>query len=230
MIVLKSYGKSHEAYSDAAYLCGMGIDAVVMDERGYGGDLLGNSPDAIRIEVVEEQLDEALMLLETRDLDARPPETPFPNEALPDEPLVKFYRKLLITTIFLQCIFLFFWEYLVPEESDSSLLMGYLDSMAFAPFLDFYAWIYWPQMFFWFLAIFLSYHFFPIGREFYLLAVVLWLLTYLIQPIGAMPPLASFLSGILGLASNVALALMYFSPLNEKFKSREQSNPTHTEA
>ena len=57
MSILQTFSKSEDANMCAAYLASCGVDATVVDENGYGGNLLGSTvANAIRIEVPEDTL------------------------------------------------------------------------------------------------------------------------------------------------------------------------------
>jgi len=64
MPAVKSFNKAEEAHICAAYLMNEGVDAMVIDESGIGGNALGAVTGSIRIEVPESQETEAVTLLE----------------------------------------------------------------------------------------------------------------------------------------------------------------------
>lgn len=64
MTPVQTFPTAESAHLAAAYLGNAGIEANVIDERGFGGNLLGSTtPGGIRIEVAEEQKEEAERLL-----------------------------------------------------------------------------------------------------------------------------------------------------------------------
>ena len=69
MGTFRVYYKSEEAYADAAFLCGMGLNATVFDEQGFGGNALGASTESIRIELPDHEVTEATALLRRRQTD-----------------------------------------------------------------------------------------------------------------------------------------------------------------
>jgi hypothetical protein len=63
MTILQKYSKSEDAALDASWLMSEGIDATVIEDSGYGGNAFGFIEGSIRIEVPEEQLEQAQELL-----------------------------------------------------------------------------------------------------------------------------------------------------------------------
>ena len=68
MQILRSFSKSEDAYLVATLLRDRGIEAEVIDEGGYGGNILGAIKNSIRIEVPEEQFEEAREVLKEHPL------------------------------------------------------------------------------------------------------------------------------------------------------------------
>lgn len=67
MVRLKSFSKVENAHTTAAFLRSLDIEATVIDESSFGGNALGATPNSIRIEVPDEQLEDALKALEEMD-------------------------------------------------------------------------------------------------------------------------------------------------------------------
>ena len=55
MTILRSFSKSESAHAAATFLRSRDIEAVVIDDNAFGGNILGATKNAIRIEVPEEQ-------------------------------------------------------------------------------------------------------------------------------------------------------------------------------
>lgn len=64
MTILRSFSRSESAHAAATFLRSREIEAVVIDDNAFGGNILGAMKNAIRIEVPEEQVEEAKRLLE----------------------------------------------------------------------------------------------------------------------------------------------------------------------
>jgi len=64
MITLRSFSRSEGAHAVATFLRSRDIEAVVIDDNALGGNILGATKNAIRIEVPEEQLERARELVE----------------------------------------------------------------------------------------------------------------------------------------------------------------------
>ncbi len=56
MQILRSFSKSEDAHLFATLLRDRDIDAEVIDDSAYGGNILGAIKNSIRIEVPDEQL------------------------------------------------------------------------------------------------------------------------------------------------------------------------------
>ena len=61
---LRAFTKSEDAHLVASFLKSNEIEAVVIEDGGFGGNILGATKNAIRIEVPEEQFKEAESVLE----------------------------------------------------------------------------------------------------------------------------------------------------------------------
>lgn len=64
MKILRSFSKSENAHLAATLLRSEGIEAVVIDDSAFGGNILGATKNAIRIEVAEADEDRAREILE----------------------------------------------------------------------------------------------------------------------------------------------------------------------
>ncbi len=68
MQILRSFSKSEDAHLLATLLRDRDIDAEVIDDSAYGGNILGAIKNSIRIEVPDEQYDAARKVLEAHPL------------------------------------------------------------------------------------------------------------------------------------------------------------------
>jgi hypothetical protein len=73
MTVIRVYSKVEAAYLDAAYLGGLGVESTVIDERGYGPNLMAAATSAIRLEVDDDRAEEARRLLRAQIQDTQKP-------------------------------------------------------------------------------------------------------------------------------------------------------------
>lgn len=55
MQILRSFSKSEDAHLLATLLRDHGVEAIVIDDNAYGGNILGAIKNSIRIEVPEDQ-------------------------------------------------------------------------------------------------------------------------------------------------------------------------------
>jgi hypothetical protein len=225
---LRAYSKSEEAYTDAAFLCGMGLDATVYDERGYGGNLLGLSGESIRIEVPDEQLEEAVRLLATKEsertnkgLEGGVKVAVVPN----DSKLVVTLRVFLVSELVLYaCIFgyQYWFRVTTPFAVDE-----YLRTLVLSETLWRLAWHgYWPSLLLSLVSTILCWNFSRIGRSLYLFTTVWSIVATLGPPPTLMVPLEVFLNTLYGTVTSMALALMYWSSLNERFEGGKDDVPT----
>jgi len=223
MAILRSYSKSEDAYVDAALLGGMGLDATVVDERGYGGNMLGTTTSAIRIELPEDQLDEARQHLAAsvaQEAVAQAPE-PFRAEVVPvsSGALPLFLRGILLLDIAWSLCVLFLpdWGFETPPPA----VDDYLRSLAFSDRLwDLVAISFRPYILICLLSSVLCLFYLRLGRSLFAFAMVWGVLMMLGPPPQLLGPTAGFFGSLIGTLAPIALALMYWSPLSARFSER----------
>tara|TARA_R110002096_G_scaffold4501_2_gene21040 strand:+ start:1762 stop:1977 length:216 start_codon:yes stop_codon:yes gene_type:complete len=64
MVILKTFSTAEQAHVIRTVLSNEGIDATVIDDNAFGGNALGAIQSSIRIEVPENQLDQAQEILD----------------------------------------------------------------------------------------------------------------------------------------------------------------------
>lgn len=67
MKILRSFSKSETAHLAATLLRSEGIEAIVIDDSALGGNILGATKNAIRIEVAESDFERAREVLQQAD-------------------------------------------------------------------------------------------------------------------------------------------------------------------
>lgn len=218
MPVFRAYSKSEEAYADAAFLCSMGLDASVVDERAFGGNLLGTSTEGIRVELSEEQLATATQLLETRDFDVSktlPKETITPDHST--FTLGRWLRALLIFDLIGGALLLTLELACYTEPPPP--VQQYLDSQAFSDALWRLAYIsHWPLILCHVLASILCFSYSRFGRSLFTFTIIWSIVIQLGPPPQIYGPTLSFFGSLQWTAAIMALALMYWSPLHERFR------------
>lgn len=214
MATLRSYLKPEQAYVDAAFLCSMGLDASVHRDAVFGGNVLGASEAGCRIEVLEEQLEQAREMLDSKS----PEEARSQSIAdLPDEGrLLWFFRALLFYDVV--CMLAFAGVGAFREDSVPEPVAQYLSTLAFSNTLwEFAYFSYWPLVALVLVSNVLCFFFSRLGRSLYLASVVWGVLTQLGPPPAIYEPTEGFFVCIQTIVSSIALALMFWSPLQRRF-------------
>ena len=174
MPVVRTFLKSEDAFVAASLLESEGIDATVIDDSAYGGNLLGATKGAIRIEVPENQLERAKTVLGERDPTGAELATKAPVAA-PETLLQRAFRLLVVLELVSNTVALFLDRALYHDpppgqaaEWVGSLVGSYELYQAVAAF-----WI--PTLILVLLSSVLLFFYIRIGRVLFL-ATVAWLL------------------------------------------------------
>lgn len=216
MKILRSYSQSERAYADAAFLSSMGISATVIDERALGGNLLGVSSPDIRIELPDDEHSKALELLASKD-SQQAPEIASSTPAVAETNLLGLFRSILIFDVCCYAAYVGFPSHFVVEPPAS--VSDYLVSLAFSDALWRLAFVsYWPLIIFGVLSNVLCYWFSSIGRTLFAVTVVWSVLVQLGPPPQIFGPALGFLGSLQSILTSIALALMYWSPLRDRFR------------
>ncbi len=221
MPTLKTYQKPEAAFIDAGFLCSMGIEAVVSQDPAYGGLLFGATESPYRLEVSDAQLEQALALHSQRPVEEPPQAQPtyYPVDAVG---LHRFFRFILIYDTACCVLFTIYGHLLNPELPKS--VSEFLASLALSDGLWRFSYdSYWPLFTLRLLSNILCYFYIPFGRSLFAFTTVWSIVTYLGPPPMIFGPYYGFFGGIEGTLASIALALMYWSPVRERFFKRPQA-------
>ena len=221
MAIFRTYSKSEQACTDAALLCEMGLDAMVVEDRAYGGNILGATSASIRIELPEEQFAEAAGLL----AGIESPTQPSQAERAPSldssqqstAKLRRLLRWLLVFDLLFEgmvgcCPAFFISE--VPAEVER-----YFRNLAFSDALWRFAYLSsWPKFGLTIIANILCLAELRIGRSLFACTLAWAIFCTLGPPPQVLGPLVAFFGTLQWTGATIALALMYWSPLRERFE------------
>ncbi|MFN0125830.1 MAG: hypothetical protein ACKV19_03990 [Verrucomicrobiales bacterium] len=220
MTVLRVYLRAEEAYLDAAYLGGLGVETTVVDERGYGGNLLAAATSAIRLEVDDDQAEEARQLLHEQIKEAVTLSAPSATPA--GESLRTIFRGILVFDILWYMMALSNSHELSAYPSDEA--EAYFLTLSVSTRLDkLFELAYWPVLLVSLLASALCFFYVRWGRNLYTVTMLWSLVSTLTPPTSYYWPAAAFAATLQYTLSVIALALMYWSPLSEKFDAPPRS-------
>ena len=204
-----------EAYIDAGYLCSMGIEAMVTQDPAYGGVLLGVIESPHRLDVPDAQLDQAIALLGQRPVEVSPPTPPL-DVPIDATGLHRFFRFILIYDVICYIAFPLFGHLVTPEPPPP--VAEFLASLALSDGLWRLAYAsYWPMVTIGLLSNVLCYLYLPLGRTLFAITTVWSIVMQLGPPPMIFGPAYGFFGGIQGTLTSIALALMYWSPLRDRF-------------
>lgn len=217
MPTLRTYTKAEEACLDAGYLCSMGVEAVLAQDPCEGGTLPGVLGATHRLEVPEDERERAAALLSQRSVEAGPvPVQAYEQAPVDAARLHQFLRFILIYDVMCSLAFAFYGQWLNPEPPPA--VMDFLSSLALSE--ELWQWSYavqWPLVMMALVANVLCYFYHPFGRVLFTATLVGWVVTQLGPPPVILSPFSGFFGGLQGTLAAMALALMYWSPLRERF-------------
>lgn len=222
MAFVRSYQKAEDAYLDAAFLGSMGLDARVVDTRGDGGRAVGISEPNIQIEVPEAQQQEALDWLAKQEKNE--PEIPLPlfEPTWNTENLQVLLNTLLVFELGFQIWAALYSEVLYTQPPKD--VEVFLRSLALSDDLWEFAYIsQWPLAALLIVSNLLCLFHSRTGRLLFAVAIFWNLLITLGPPPQIFGPWWGFLGSLSFTASNLALALMYWSPLRQRFDQKKPS-------
>lgn len=216
MVTVRSYQKPEKAYIDAGYLCSLGLNACVSQDPAFGGMLFGAVETPYRLQVTETEVERAQALLAEADEEGG---SSVPIEVAPalvkGDGLHLFFRFALVYE--LVCVMAFaMWG-----ESDIEVLplevQTHLNGLAFSIGLWEFAYLsFWPLLGVTVLSSLMCFFYHPTGRMLFAFSTIWGLVTQLGPPV-LLGPLQGFLWNSSVILSSMALALMYWSPLSERF-------------
>ncbi len=218
MPTLATYQKPEEAWIVAGYLCSMGIEAVVCHDPAYGGVLLGAMESPHRVDVPENQLEQAATLLAQRPVESIHPETP-PEAPLDSAWLHRFLRFILVYDAVCWLVVPLYGHLFAPEPpqpvSDFLASLTLSDSLWRLSYAG-----YWPLLVTGFLSNILCLFYIPLGRSLFSITMVWSIIALLGPPPVICSPFFGFFASIQNTLASIALGLMYWSPLRDRFTSR----------
>jgi hypothetical protein len=221
MPTLRTYQKPEEACIDAGYLCSMGIEAMVTQAPAYGGILLGVIESPHFLDVPDSQLDQAMELLSQRPIEPSPATIP-QDVPIDSARLHRFFRFILFYDVACHIAFPFFGHLLSPEPPPP--VAEFLASLALSDVLWRLAYIsYWPVIITGLLSSVFCYLYLPLGRTLFAVTTVWSIVIQLGPPPMIFSPSYGFFGGIQGTLTSIALALMYWSPLRDRFTRRSDA-------
>ncbi len=217
MTTLKTFSKSEDALLLATFLSSAGIEAVVVDDNSLGGNLLGATKNAIRIELPENKIEEARTFLAEFESNSESLEIVEATSVTKGDTWY-FDSLIIIELILLTLFFLFpaaFW--ITPPPS----VQTYLDTQILSKGL-------------WYNAAVLSSTLFPvavissillffrmkIGRLLFLGTLVWGALIISFLPPEILSPFGNLLSILLGLIEGAITAIMFLPPITNEFRKR----------
>ena len=223
MATIRSYGKTEDAYLDAAFLGSMGIEARVVDSRGDGGRAIGIAEPVIKLEVPDDQLAEAREWLTKQERIEVPVSVPTFDPTWNTDTLQVFLKALLVFDLGFYAMAVLYGHLFAPAPPPE--VVAFLESLSFSADLWDFAYIsYWPLLSLAIVANVLCLFHSKTGRMLFAVSTIWGLLTSLGPPPQIFGPWWNFISSLGFTASNFALALMYWSPLRQKFDRRTESN------
>ena len=218
MPTLKTYQKPEEAYVDAGFLCSMGIEAVVTRDPAYGGVLLGVIESPQRLDVPDAQLEQAIALLAQRPVESPPTAEPTCDAPVDSSRLHCFFRFILVYDAICYVVFPLFGHLFTPKPPQQ--VLDFLASLALSDGLWRLSYAtYWPLIFTGLLSNLLCYFYIPLGRSLFAITTMWSIIILLGPPPMIFGPYYGFFGGIQGTLTSIALALMYWSPVRERFTS-----------
>ncbi|GEP44484.1 hypothetical protein BGE01nite_37750 [Brevifollis gellanilyticus] len=205
-----------QACIDAGYLCSMGVEAVLVQDPGEGGTLPGVLGAPHRLEVPQAQMERAAALLSQRSAAEAAPVLAPVSVPVDAAGLHRFLRFILIYDVICYVAFAVYWQWLNPEPPPA--VLEFLDSLTLSVYLWQWAYVsHWPLVMTGLVANVLCYFYHPFGRMLFA-AVMIWgHVTLLGPPPMIFSPFEGFFGCLQSTLASMALALMYWSPLRERF-------------
>jgi hypothetical protein len=221
MATIRSYEKTEDAYLDAAFLGSMGLDAHVIDARGDGGRAVGITEPVIKLEVPDDQVNEAKEWLAKQERTESPIPTPTFDPTWNTDSLQVFLKILLLSNLGFYALSVLYGHLFVPPPPPE--VAAFLESLSFSDDLWDFAYIsYWPLLCLSILATVLCLFQSKTGRLLFAISTVWGLITALGPPPQIFGPWWGFFSCLTFTGNNIALALMYWSPLRQRFDRRSE--------
>ncbi len=217
MPVAGTYGKSEDAHVAASLLRSEGIEATVFEDSAFGGNLLGMSAGAIRVEVPEEMLERARSMLVEAD-SHREVGTGDLVEAGPSSRLPAVFRKLVLADFVLNVLCWFSQGALFLEAPSGTAngLEAFVrpEALWAVAFLAGQAGLVLEICAFVLLLCFIR-----MGRVLFIGALICVVVASVASPPYLLTPLGNVLGAIHWLFSGIIVGLMFVPELSVRFKS-----------
>lgn len=221
MTDLKDYAKQEDAALDAAWLGANGIEAVVVAESGYGGNLFGTTlPGTIRLQVLDDQVEAARELLNEKlcaDTSEPTPEVSSRLSSASASLEETIFRAMVLIefVLFMMCwLFPELFARQTPEHVQSYFLSIIPSQRLWENSFDLYGAICLVS----FLASLLLYFFIRLGRVLFIVSLVAWTALTIFLPQQIINPLGSVIYAISNLLTGTILAQMYLGAVAVRFK------------
>ncbi|MEO0413685.1 MAG: DUF2007 domain-containing protein [Verrucomicrobiota bacterium] len=215
---LKTFATSQKANLFAAYLGSEGIECTVHDDSSYGGDLMGvANPNTIRIDVAEEDFEDAKKLLD--DYESPAPPKHVTTGKLETNRYIKIFRWLVIIDLLAYGISFIFYRqiYTSPPEDVQAYLNQFIISEDF----------YWATAnlpfiltAFMVLSSLLMFSLLSLGRWLYAITTVLFLITYIGGPAHINGPLNGAFTVLQWILVGGVFAMSLMPPVSSCFRKR----------
>ncbi|MBN8418483.1 MAG: hypothetical protein J0L73_06185 [Verrucomicrobia bacterium] len=221
MATIRSYEKTESAYLDAAFLGSMGVDVRVIDARGEGGRAVGITEPVIKLEVPDDQAKEAIEWLAKQEKAEVPVYTPAFDPTWNTDDLQVFLKVLLVCNLGYYALLVLYGQLFAPSPPPE--VAAFLDSLSFSDDLWDFAYISnWPLVSLSVLANVLCLFQSKTGRLLFAVCTIWGLITALGPPPQIFGPWWNFICCLAFTGNNIALALMYWSPLRQKFDRKSE--------
>ncbi len=219
MVTLQAFSKAEDAAVFCSLLASQGIEAVLVDESSFGGNALGATPNSIRVDVPEAQVERAREILRE--------EQAHQSEAEGAAPPIDVYesRSIFFNWLILCELSLFAltflgpprWCWILPPEH----IQSYLDGQVLSKDLWMFSYsTTWGCFVISSLASILLYFRLSMARYLFLGCVLVYLFFYFCNPPGIPTSLGSFLAAIDWILCGVIITLMFTQPVAGEFRKR----------
>ncbi|MDF1859307.1 MAG: DUF2007 domain-containing protein [Verrucomicrobiales bacterium] len=217
---LRTYSKSEDAYLAASILGSIGIDAFVVDDNAFGGNLLGTlQKSAIRIEVSEDQFEKADAILEDAERKLKAPETEVVAESLPEKKRSAVFDCLVVAALLTLLSFAMWPDVFFPEPGEA--FASWLADSAYSDKLwEVVHECYPGYLFLCCLSASLLLMRLHIGRILFVGVSLYSLFSMLCLPAEVSSPLGSFAGGLSWMLTGAVLVLCWTAPVAGEFRKR----------
>lgn len=220
MIDLKSYGKQEDAALDAAWLGSNGIEATIVDESGYGGNFLaGTMPGTIRLQVHEDQEEQAREILAEKSMAAPSGRVEADTPVSADHSNLE--QQVFRVTVGVEgCISVAFWLFptgfiaKLPDDVEAHLTSLIPSKTIWEHSFDLYG----ANCLLSILAYLLIWFFIRAGRVLFVITLFTWTLLSLFMPQAILTSFGSIVNAISTLLSGTILAQMYLGSVAARFR------------